>query len=82
MCDVFYIDEYGTLKIMHDRVLNPELTYGKRLLNLIEERGYINTNTILSMANKKSSKDAIRTCDDNMRELYEKCASIVLKSDI
>lgn len=82
MCDVFYIDEYRTLKIMHDRVLNPELTYGKRLLNLIEERGYINTNTILSMANKKSSKDSIRTCDDNMRELYEKCASIVLKSDI
>lgn len=77
MCDVFYIDEYETLKIMHDRIINPDLTYGKRLLKLIEERGFINTNTMLSLANKNSSKDCIKTDDPELRQLYDKYASIV-----
>ncbi|MBQ7929317.1 MAG: glutamate--cysteine ligase [Methanobrevibacter sp.] len=82
MCDVFYIDEYETLKIMHDRILNPDLTYGRRLLKLIEERGFINTNTMLSLANKNSSKDCIKTDDPKLRKLYEKYSSIVFVDDV
>ena len=81
MCDVLGIDEYDTLKIMHDRVLNPELTYGRRLLKLITERGFINTNTMLSIANKNSSRDALRTDDEKLQKLYEKYSSIVFMED-
>ena len=42
MCEVLGFDEFDTLKLMHDRVLNPDLTYGKRLLELIRKEGYIN----------------------------------------
>lgn len=56
MCDVLGIDGYDTLNIMHDRISNPELTYGKRLLKLIEQRGYINTHMMLSMSNKKDKQ--------------------------
>ena len=81
MCDVLGIDEYDTLKIMHDRISNSELTYGKRLLKLITERGFINTNTMLSIANKNSSRDAIRTDDERLKELYEKYSSVIFMND-
>ena len=81
MCDVLGIDEYDTLKIMHDRVSNPDLTYGRRLLKLITERGFINTNTMLSIANKNSSRDAIRTDDERLKGLYEKYSSVIFMND-
>ena len=78
MCEVFGIDETHTLDLMHDRVSNPELTYGKRLLKLIEERGYINTHTMLSMNNKKTSKDVVCNMDFTACDKYKKYIPIAL----
>lgn len=78
MCEVLGIDETQTLNLMHDRISNPELTYGKRLLKLIEERGYINTHTMLSMNNKKTSKDFVRAMDKDSCDAYEKYVPIAL----
>lgn len=78
MCDALGIDEYTTLKLMHDRILDSELTYGKRLLELIRERGYINTHTMLSMNNKKTSKDFVKSMDINSSEKYKRYVPIAL----
>ncbi|WP_407377612.1 glutamate--cysteine ligase [Methanobrevibacter sp.] len=78
MCDVLGINEYLTLKIMHDRIVDPELTYGKRLLQLIKERGYINTHTMLSMNNKKTSKDAVKSIDFKDSEKFKRYVPIAL----
>lgn len=77
MCEVLGIGEENTLKLMHDRVSNPDLTYGKRLLELISERGYINTHVMLSMANKKTSKDFVRNMDIE-NEMYRKYIPMAL----
>lgn len=77
MCEVLGIEEANTLKLMHDRVSNPDLTYGKRLLELIRERGYINTHMMLSMANKKTSKDFVRNIDIE-DEMYQKYIPMAL----
>lgn len=77
MCEVLGIEEFNTLKLMHDRVSNPDLTYGKRLLKLISERGYINTHMMLSMANKKTSKDFVKNIDID-DEMYRKYIPIAL----
>ncbi|MEE1129174.1 MAG: glutamate--cysteine ligase [Methanobrevibacter sp.] len=78
MCEVLNIDATDTLKLMHDRVSNPKLTYGQRLLKLISERGYINTHMMLSMSNKKTSKDFVNAMDGSECELYEKYVPIAL----
>ena len=78
MCEVLGIDGFDTLKLMHDRVSNPELTYGQRLLKLISQRGYINTHMMLSMNNKKTSKDFVNTMDVNASDLYKKYVPIAL----
>ncbi len=53
MCDALKINEKNILQTMLDRVMNPDLTYGQRLLKLIEKHGYINTHTMLSKNNKE-----------------------------
>ncbi len=78
MCEVLDIGESGTLKLMHDRVSNPDLTYGKRLLKLISEYGYINTHIMLSMNNKKTSKDFVRNIDIDDCEMYRKYVPVAL----
>ena len=78
MCEVLGIDGYDTLNIMHDRISNPELTYGKRLLKLIEQRGYINTHMMLSMSNKKTSKDFVASLNINDSEMYKRYVPIAL----
>lgn len=55
MCEVLGIGEDHTLNLMLNRVANPDLTYGKRLLELIKNEGYINTHVKLSKNNKKTS---------------------------
>ena len=79
MCEVLGIDEFNTLRLMHDRVKNPDLTYGKRLLHLIKERGYINTHMMLSMNNKKTSKDFINSVDPEECEELKKYMPIALQ---
>lgn len=63
MCEVLNIDAGPILKLMHDRVLNPDLTYGKRLLMLIERDGYIKTHVTLSKNNKQTSINNLKNVD-------------------
>lgn len=70
MCEVLGINEDATLKLMLDRIANPDLTYGKRLLKLIRDDGYINTHMILSKNNK-------RTSINNLKNIgTEKCSEL------
>ena len=78
MCGVLGIDEYNTLTVMSDRIVNPDLTYGKMLLNLIKEEGYINTHMNLSKNNKMISINNLKNMDiDNLGEI-EKYVNIPL----
>ena len=70
MCEVLGIDEDYTLKLMLDRIANPDLTYGKRLLKLIKDDGYINTHMILSKNNKQTSINNLKNIDE------EKCGEL------
>lgn len=78
MCEVLNLDEDNTLKLMLDRIADPQLTYGKRLLKLISQRGYINTHMMLSMSNKKTSKDFVNNMDVDECGLYKKYVPIAL----
>lgn len=63
MCEVLGFDEFNTLNLMLNRISNPDLTYGKRLLELIKKHGYINTHIILSKNNKQTSIDYLNNID-------------------
>ena len=78
MCDVFGIDERPTLNLMCNRIKDPSLTYGKRLLKLIEKEGYINTHMMLSKNNKQTSIDAIKKMDLYPRKDLQKYVNIAL----
>lgn len=78
MCDVFGIDECPTLNLMCNRIKDPSLTYGKRLLKLIEKEGYINTHMMLSKNNKQTSIDAIKKMDLYPRKDLQKYVNIAL----
>ena len=54
-----------------------KLKQSKRLLKLISERGYINTHMMLSMANKKTSKDFVNNIDIE-NEMYRKYIPVAL----
>jgi glutamate--cysteine ligase len=81
MCEVLGFDEFDTLKLMHDRVLNPDLTYGKRLLELIRQEGYINAHMNLAINNKKTSVDLIKKLEENDSPEFKKYFSLALKDE-
>ena len=81
MCEVLGFDEFDTLKLMHDRVLNPDLTYGKRLLELIRKEGYINAHMNLAINNKKTSVDLIKKLEENNSPEFKKYFSLALKDE-
>lgn len=72
MCEVLNIDEGPTLKLMLDRIADPNLTYGKRLLLLIKNEGYINTHAMLSKNNKQTSLNNLKNADVERCEELEK----------
>ena len=78
MSEVLMIDESQTLNLMLKRIANPELTYGKRLLKLIEKNGYINTHITLSKNNKKTSIEKMKNIDMKKCEKYKKYFNIAL----
>ena len=78
MCEVLGFDEYHTLSLMLNRISNPDLTYGKRLLKLIKENGYINTHIILSKNNKKTSIHNVENMDVDESEELRKYVNIAL----
>ena len=78
MCEVLGLDETSTLNLMLNRISNPDLTYGQRLLRLIKENGYINTHTELSKNNKKTSINYLKSLDSKEREEFRKYYDIAL----
>ena len=81
MCEVLGIDEYVTLNLMLKRIIDPDLTYGKRLLKLIEQDGYINTHMVLSKNNKQVSINNLENIDLNKCSEFEKYVNIALFVD-
>ena len=78
MCEVFGIDEQQTLNLMLTRISNPDVTYGKRLLELIKKDGYINAHMILSKNNKMTSINNLKNLEHVNRSDYEKYVNIAL----
>ena len=78
MCDKLKIDGFDTLNLMMNRVLNPDFTYGKMLLSLIEQHGYINTHIMLSKNNKQISMDNLRNCDVDSCDEVKKYFDVAL----
>lgn len=78
MCDELGIDGFDTLNLMMNRVLNPDFTYGKMLLSLIEQHGYINTHIMLSKNNKQISMDNLRNCDVDSCDEVKKYFDVAL----
>lgn len=78
MCDELKIDGFDTLNLMMNRVLNPDFTYGKMLLSLIEQHGYINTHIMLSKINKQISMDNLRNCDIDSCDEVKKYFDVAL----
>lgn len=56
MCKTLGIGSQTILNSMRRRIVNPNLTYGKRLTKLVEEEGYIESQIKLSRNNKLTSK--------------------------
>ena len=61
------------IEIMEIRINNVENTYGKKLIDLIEKEGYINSNIKIAIENKKESKISIKDFDKIDKE-YENIA--------
>ena len=78
MCEVLGINAAYTLSLMLNRISNQDLTYGKRLLELIKENGYINTHVELSKYNKKISIDSIKNADQDYVDELKKYSNIAL----
>ena len=78
MCEVLGIDHMKTLSLMMNRIANPDLTYGKRLLKLIEKDGYINVHMELSKNNKNVSILNLKNIGEVDCAEYEKYVNIAL----
>ena len=78
MCEVLGIDEDRTLSLMLNRISNPDFTYGKALLKLIKEYGYINTHVELSKNNKQTSINSLKNADPDKCEDLKKYLNIAL----
>lgn len=69
MCSALGITDVSSLNVMWKRVMNPDLTYGKRLLKLIKKDGYINAHIKLSKNNKNTSIANLKRL--NLDTLYD-----------
>ena len=79
MCEVLGIDEERkTLRLMCNRIKDPGLTYGQRLLKLIKNDGYINTHVMLSRNNKQTSVSNIKNIDPNSYAGFSKYVNSAL----
>ncbi len=67
------LNKENIIKVMEDRINNPKNTYGRRLLELIENNGYLDTNINFALENKDLSIENINKRDDLLVE-YEKIA--------
>ena len=63
MCKTLGIGSQTILNSMRRRIVNPNLTYGKRLIKLVEAEGYIESQIKLSRNNKITSKYVVESTD-------------------
>jgi len=78
MCEVLGIEEGQTLNLMLNRVANPDLTYGKRLVELIKQDGFIDTHVQLSRNNKMTSINNMNTFSFISRNEFKEFVNIAL----
>lgn len=76
MCEVMGVDEFNILNLMLKRISNPDSTYGKKLLDLIKENGFINTHVELSKKNKKTSISNLKKIDPDEYKRIKKYADM------
>ncbi|MBR5504546.1 MAG: glutamate--cysteine ligase [Methanobrevibacter sp.] len=63
MCKTLEIGDSSILDLMRRRIVDPNLTYGKRLTKLVKEEGYIESQIKLSRNNKLTSKYLVENTD-------------------
>ena len=63
MCRTLNIGSQFIIDSMRQRIVDPSLTYGKGLVRLIKEEGYINSQLKLSQINKLTSKYLLENTD-------------------
>ena len=79
MCRTLDIGSQSLIDSMRQRVADPSLTYGKGLIKLVKEEGYINSQLKLSQINKLSSKYLLEHRDLLNNEKYKKYVPIALQ---
>ena len=79
MCEVLGINEQQTLELILLRIKDSNLTYGKRLLQLIKNNGFINIHMKFSKVNKQTSIDFLKKADVNDCAKLKKYVDLALK---
>ena len=79
MCRTLDIGSQSLIDSMRQRVVDPSLTYGKGLIKLVKEEGYINSQLKLSQINKLSSKYLLEHRDLLNNEKYKEYVPIALQ---
>ena len=79
MCRTLDIGSQSLIDSMRQRVVDPSLTYGKGLIKLVKEEGYINSQVKLSQINKLSSKYLLEHRDLLNNEKYKEYVPIALQ---
>ena len=79
MCRTLNIGSQSLVDSMRQRVVDPSLTYGKGLVKLVKEKGYINSQLKLSQINKLTSKYLLEHRDLLNHEKYKEYVPIALQ---
>ena len=79
MCEVLGINEQQTLELILLRIKDSNLTYGKRLLQLIKNNGFINIHMKFSKVNKQTSIDFLKKADAKDCAKLKKYVDLALK---
>lgn len=79
MCRTLDIGTQSLVDSMRQRIVDPSLTYGKGLIRLVKEEGYINSQLKLSQINKLTSKYLLEHRDLLNHEKYKEYVPIALQ---
>lgn len=79
MCKTLGIGNQSILNSMRRRIVDPNLTYGKRLVKLIKEEGYIESQLELSKNNKLTSKYLIENTDEIEKNEFKEYVPVALQ---
>ena len=79
MCRTLGIGSRSLIDSMRQRIADPSLTYGKGLIRLIKEEGYINSQIKLSKINKITSKYLLENTDLLDDERFKEYVPIALQ---